>query len=61
MLFKWFFTPPLSVYKPIVCREAVQLRRLNEKQEHYLECIYLKTLECLTTSLILIKIDQQEN
>ena len=33
---------PLFVYKSIIFGEAVELRRLNEKQEHYLE-----SLECL--------------
>ena len=33
---------PLNIYKLIAFGEAVRLRRLNEKQEHYLE-----SLECL--------------
>ena len=30
---------PLNVYKSIVFGEAVRLRRLNDKQEHYLESL----------------------
>ena len=43
---------PRSVYKSIIFSESIRLRRLNEKQEHYVEAIEKLQEQCLKSGFV---------